>query len=150
MKVAIAQYGAQVSPRFDCAPFLLVLDVEDGQIIERQTISMLPWGPLERIKRLGDFGVTTLICGGIDRFSQDQLHLAGVQVSPWITGEIDDVLASFLRGDLEPRMMIERGGRCCGRWGTRRGRSHHPRGGPRFRARRTQLEQNIGDTENAE
>ncbi len=35
MKVAIPIFGPRVSPRFDCAPSLLLFTVEDGKVVER-------------------------------------------------------------------------------------------------------------------
>ena len=121
MKLAIPLFGTRVAPRFDCAGEFLVAEVDGGQVVE-QRMQVLDDGVLaHRIQGLVDRGIGLVVCGGIDRFSAEQLALRGVQVVPWITGEADDALQCFLSGRLEPRMMMGRGGRCRGRWSFRHG-----------------------------
>jgi predicted Fe-Mo cluster-binding NifX family protein len=93
-------FGERVSPRFDCAASFLVADVQDGRIVERHEFQAVDWAPHERINRLVQLGVNTVICGGIDRWSAESLRSVGITLYGWISGSIEDTLAALLRGDL--------------------------------------------------
>jgi len=112
MKTAIATFATRVSPRFDCAQSILVVTTNEGGPPERQELSTSDWAPHERINRLLELGVDTVICGGIDRRSTASLQSAGVTIYGWVTGEAEDALAALLRGDLEAEAATGGTGRC--------------------------------------
>ena len=100
MKLAMPVFGERVSPRFDCAASFLVADVQEGRFVERHEFEAVDWAPHERINRLIQLGVNTVICGGIDRWSAESLRSVGITLYGWISGSIEDTLAALLRGDL--------------------------------------------------
>ena len=128
MIVAIPVFGARVSPRFDCAQSFLVVEVADGQVLNERHVAAVNWTHQERAEKLAELGVDTVICGGIDMHSARGLALRRIQVYCWVTGEADDALRCFLRGEMQSRLMVGRGGRCCGRW--RFGGGRRRAGGP--------------------
>lgn len=111
MKIAIPTFTTRVSPRFDYAQHILLVSVDDGQASERQELTAGNWAPHERINRLVQLGVDTVICGGIDRWSVASLQSAGVTIYGWVTGEIEDALSALLQGDLDAEAALE-GCRC--------------------------------------
>ena len=113
MKIAIATFDTRVSPRFDCAQSVLVITIDEGEPPERQQLAVGQWAPHERINRLLELDVDTVICGGIDRWSVASLQSAGVTVYGWVTGEVEDALAAFLRGDLGAEAATGGNGRCA-------------------------------------
>ena len=133
MKIAIALFGLRVSPRFDCAPAIRVVEIDGGEILDSKDVSAEKWDVLERIRKLSEMGAEVLICGGIDGFCAQQISAHGIRIYSWITGEADDALSCLLRGELESGFMMGSGGRCCGRWQFRRGRGGGGRGHGRGR-----------------
>ena len=113
MKIAIPTFATRVSPRFDCAQSVLMVTIDDGGATQRQELSATDWAPHERINRLLELCVDTVICGGIDRWSAAALQSSGVTIYGWVTGEVDDALAALLRGDLDSEAATESGGRCA-------------------------------------
>lgn len=130
-RIAIALFGNRVSPRFDCAPAFRVAETDAGKILNSEDISAEKWNVWDRIKKLSELGVETLICGGIDGFCAQQISEHGIRIYSWITGEAEDAITCLIRGQLESGFMIGSGGRCCGRWQFR-----HARSGKRGRGRR--------------
>jgi predicted Fe-Mo cluster-binding NifX family protein len=116
MKIAIPLFERRIAPRFDCAQSFLLAVVQNGELFECQEIPAEQWSPLERVKRLSDWGVNTLICGGIDKVSARGLILHSVEIYSLVTGVAEDALNSFLKGELEPGIMVGSGGHRCGRW----------------------------------
>lgn len=123
MRIAVLTFGTRVSPRFDHAPELLLVEERGGQVTGTQRIRTDRWHPAERVGRLSDLQVDVLICGGISGFLARQLDLAQIEVYSWVTGEAEDALRCLLAGQLEPGVMTGPQGP-CGRWrlGAGRGR----------------------------
>jgi predicted Fe-Mo cluster-binding NifX family protein len=77
MRLAIPHWQGRVSPVFDVAGNLLMIDVDRSGEIRRQNIALrddTPWG---RAKYVADLRVDMLICGAISR----ELELALVSPS---------------------------------------------------------------------
>ena len=112
MKIAIPTFGTRVSPRFDCAQEIAIVTVGEGRLSERLELPASDWPPHERIHRLRELGVDTVICGGIDRWTTRALQSAGVTIYGWVAGEVGDALAALLKGDLDEEAAMQGGGRC--------------------------------------
>lgn len=112
MKIAIPTFRTRVSPRFDCAQEIAIVTVGEGRHSERLELAASDWPPHERIHRLLELGVDTVICGGIDRWSTMTLQSAGVTIYGWVAGEVEDALAALLNGDLDAEAAMQRGGGC--------------------------------------
>ncbi|NQT39812.1 MAG: NifB/NifX family molybdenum-iron cluster-binding protein [Planctomycetes bacterium] len=112
MKIAIPTFEGRVSPRFDCARAVLVVTIDEDKPSGRQEFRTSNWVPHERVKKLLELGVDTVICGGIDRWSATSLQSAGVTVYGWVTGEIEDALSALLCGELDAEAAMEGRGRC--------------------------------------
>jgi len=116
MKIAIPLFNKRISPRFDCAQGFLLAVAQNGEVIEHEEVSASRWTPLDRVEKLSDLEVDTLICGGIDKDSARRLIYYGVRIYSWVTGMAEDALQSLLKGELEPAIMVGPGGRRRGRW----------------------------------
>ena len=126
MKLALPVFGTRVSPRFDCAPEILVLEETEKGGGRETRFKTDTWSERERIEKLLDLGVETVICGGLDVVSARELQENAIKVYPWVTGDVKDVITCFQRGKLGDGVMVGRGGRCCGRWRFRRGWQRSP------------------------
>ena len=51
---------------------------------------------MERVHRLKDLGVEILVCGGIPNYLCETLLHNDINVFPWVTGDVQDVLKKFL------------------------------------------------------
>lgn len=99
MNIAITVWGNRISPVFDAAQTLLIVEIDDGQIIGQQLVS-IERRPFERFQNLlQSMGVTILICGAICEMGLKRLELAGVEVVPFLTGEVGKLLEQFARGE---------------------------------------------------
>lgn len=98
--ISIPVWGDRVSPVFDYATRILVVKTEKGVECSRFETSLD--GPFlaERINKLKSLGVHTLVCGAISRPLHYMLINAGIEVIPWISGSVNEVLEAFLKGKL--------------------------------------------------
>ena len=119
MKIAIPLFIDRISPRFDFAPMLVLFRVEKEKIVESREISCEGWNDMERVTRLRELGVDTLICGGLPNHFLGLLNHNGIKVIPWVAGDANEALTLFLQGRLSSGMALcpekERRGRFCRR-----------------------------------
>ena len=101
MKVAVPVSSGRVSTVFDFARRLLVVEFRDGRETDRFEIGLRDEVPLSRAHRLQGLGVRCLICGAISRSLVQRFEGAGVEVTPLVSGSVDEVLAAYLSGELE-------------------------------------------------
>lgn len=114
--IIIPAFKGRISPRFDCAETFLLVRTEGGEIKGKNEINVNGRTPLERIGIIREHNADTLICSGIDRASARHIGFSGIRIYSWITGNTEDALNSFLKGELKSGAMMGPGGRQCGQW----------------------------------
>ena len=127
MIVAIPVWQGRVSPVFDVAGQLLVVELNGSVEIARRQEALPDEVPQRRAQRLQALGVETLICGAISRPLETLLAASRIEVLPRICGDVEEVLRAFLDAGLQDDQFVMPG--CCGQKQRRRGRC---RGGGRF------------------
>jgi len=100
MKIAIPIWNDYVSSVFDFAHGLLLVDIENGREISREEVSIDVKRPPDRVAKLKEHGVDMLICGAISRVLANMITASGIQVLPYVTGRVNDVLEAYLAGRL--------------------------------------------------
>lgn len=117
MRIAIATYGDLISPRFDCASTLRVLEWDVDPVARREERLQLDSGYCHADALLQQ-NVSALLCGGIRRCDYQRLADAGLQVIAGQYGPYLDVFREYLAGRLESQPSWERprgcGPRHCG------------------------------------
>lgn len=100
MRVAIPVFDGRISPVFDAARHLLLVDIADGREVRRteHLLDEPELGP--RARRVAAFGVDVLICGAISRLLETMLLSANVEVISQTSGQAEDVLRAFVSGQL--------------------------------------------------
>ena len=119
MTAALAVWDGRVSPVFDVSREVLVLAIEDGFVSTRRNVRIDAPTAALRADRLKEVGVETLICGALSEDLHRELTARGVRVIGFVAGEIDEVLAAFLAGQLRGAAFSMPG--CCGRQSRFRG-----------------------------
>ena len=115
----------RISPVFDVAGRLLVLDIQDGRELGRSEVSLDHAELSQRADQLATCGVEVLICGGVSQMLEMALAGKGIQTIARICGQVEEVIQAFLAGRLVDQKFLMPG--CCGgrplmRGGCRRGR----------------------------
>ena len=135
MKVAIPTWQGRISPVFDVAYRLLVLELDGGNEVSRQEVKVRAANPEEWAEELLSLGVTRLICGAISRPLDEALRNAGIEVIGFVCGEVETVATALSSGSSEAWRFAMPGCRGRRRRGRIRGhkadRSQGRRGGRR-------------------
>lgn len=121
MKVAMPIWAGRVSPVFDVAGRLLVIEVQGNREIGRQEWRVRDVRMPARAALVSDLCIDTLICGAISRRLEQLLIQGGVRVVPQTCGRAEEVLRAFLAGELGSRAFLMPGCRRRRRLGRRRG-----------------------------
>ena len=106
MKIAIPVWNGFVSSVFDFAHYLLVVDIEGKQEINRWQIPLEQQAIPQRVNQLVNSGIEVIICGAISRPLAATLKASNVEVIPFVTGAVDKVLEAYLDKRLaEPQFL---------------------------------------------
>lgn len=84
-----------MSPVFDVARRILVVDVDDG-VVNRS--SEHEFGDGGRVEELSRLGVDVLICSAVSWPVEAMLWVAGIEVISDICGPVDDIIDAHLIG----------------------------------------------------
>ncbi len=101
MKVAIAVWKDCVSSVLDFAQRLVVAELTDSTETRRTEIGLPERDPFTKLAKLRELGVNVLICGAISRPLACASTAYGMQLLPYVTGKVDDVLKAYLAGQLD-------------------------------------------------
>jgi len=125
MKVAIPHWQGRVSPVFDVARNVLLVESSDGAEQSRLDVIFNSDGSFPaRVRQLAQTGANVLICGAISRPLEMAILAEGIEVIPQTCGQVESVLDAFLRGQLDQNTFLMPG--CRGRG---LGFQHRRRGG---------------------
>lgn len=98
MNVGVTVWGERISPVFDSARSLLIVQTEDGRISSRWHEQIQADYPADLIGLLKRHRVLVLLCGAISREPAMYLEAEGIQLVPFVTGCVEQVLGAYLRG----------------------------------------------------
>ena len=122
MKVALTTWNGRISPVFDVARQILLIEVEDRRVVSRHE-EMLPGiDPQAQAARLTVLGPQVLICGAISQPMTVLLATESIQVIAFTAGPVEEVLAAWLAGRLPTPALSMPG--CCGPRRCHAGRAH--------------------------
>ena len=112
MKVVLPVWMDRISPVFDTARRVLVVEREDGREVGRREVDIAELSPARRVKELAACGATGLICGAISTAHRKMISAGGVEVIPFISGRVDQGLEADFRGRVSDGRFLMPG---CGR-----------------------------------
>ena len=100
MKIAVPIWNDKVSPVFDTASRLLIINTKNLSEIERFEIYLGEQDISKRCLLIHSLKVNVLICGAISRSFSMMLMSTGVKIISGISGLAEDVLKAYLHGSL--------------------------------------------------
>jgi len=112
MKLAIPHWQGRISPVFDVAGRVLIIEI-NGVEQSREDLAFDMEAPHTRAARLAETGADVLICGAISWPLEMAISAAGIEVIPHTCGDVESVLAAFIEGRLNQSAFLMPGS--CGR-----------------------------------
>jgi predicted Fe-Mo cluster-binding NifX family protein len=137
MNVAIPHWNGRISPVFDSAARVCLID-RRGDVVASQRELALPPDAVEKVRALAEAKVAVLVCGAISQSMQLLCVQAGIDVLANRCGPIEAVIQALLSDRLDDPDYHMPG--CCGRrrrWhGRCDGRTRRRHGNPEQGVRR--------------
>ncbi|HKJ97387.1 MAG TPA: NifB/NifX family molybdenum-iron cluster-binding protein [Desulfotignum sp.] len=98
MKIAVTIWGNRISPVFDSARTLLVVQIENRHITRQFYTPFDPESPVHLITTLKSLEIDTLVCGAISREPADLISEHNIHLISFVTGNVRKFLDSFVQG----------------------------------------------------
>jgi len=115
VKAVFTVWNGRIAPVFDTAKEVCLVEAEKGRIVSQSMQAL----PLQALLWLAEQRVDAVVCGAISRPLHAQLNAAGIRVTPFVAGDVQEVIRAWLAGLLGRPAFAMPG--CCGRRRMRRG-----------------------------
>lgn len=122
-RVVLSVWDHRVSPVFETCSQLLMAETGRWPADVQVVAAFLPGEPeLNRVFKTLESGAQTLICGAISRLYLNMITASSIQVVPFVTGEVTEIIRAHSRN----RLSAERFGMpgCRRQRRRQRGRGH--------------------------
>ena len=100
MKIAATYENGNIFQHFGRTEFFKVYEVEDGKIVSSRVIGSDGIGHGALAGLLAGHDIQVLICGGLGGGALNALRNAGIEVCAGASGNADEAVEAYLRGDL--------------------------------------------------
>ena len=100
MKIAVTYENGEVFQHFGHTEEFKIYEVEDYQVVSSQIIASNGSGHGALAELLADRAIDVLICGGIGGGAQAALAEQGIELCAGASGNADEAVAAYLRGEL--------------------------------------------------
>lgn len=100
MKIAIPTEGIYISSHFGHCPSFTIAEIERNKVVNKETIDNPghEHGPIPEF--LKSLDVNTIIAAGIGSKATDLFNEYGINYILGIDGKVDDIIDSFIKGEL--------------------------------------------------
>ena len=100
MKTAFAYWDNRIAPVFDTARQIHLVEFDSDKIVVEQQALLPDDQPVQKVLRLVELGIKDLVCGAITRPMYELLTAYGIQVTPFIAGELNEVIQARVEDTL--------------------------------------------------
>jgi predicted Fe-Mo cluster-binding NifX family protein len=100
MRTGFTYWDNRIASVFDTARQLLIIVTDSGRIINEIEESLPEALTVQKPLRLVELGIGTLVCGAISRPVHELITAYGVEVIPFVAGDLREVIQAWLRGNL--------------------------------------------------
>ncbi|MGC9421914.1 MULTISPECIES: NifB/NifX family molybdenum-iron cluster-binding protein [Vibrio] len=101
MKVALTIWNNRISPVFDVAQHVLLLEAQQSVIQQQQVVDLPVDSAINKLTFLVSQKVDLLICGAISRSLQLAIEEQGINVYPFCSGEVSELIECWQKDQLE-------------------------------------------------
>jgi len=115
MNIAITVWNNRISPVFDSAQELLVAKTQEAEIVDAVIREFKTAFFNQFIDLLKELEVHVLICGALCEGPASMLEHHGIEVISFMTGEAENILEDYLKGEDMTRFLMPGCGQneCC-------------------------------------
>jgi len=105
--VAIPVWDDRLSTTLDFARKLVLVETDGERELSRREVTLNEDTAERRARRIRDLGGQVVLCGAVSQPLARAVSRMGIQLLPFLSGPIDDVLAAYLCDRLaDPRFLL--------------------------------------------
>ncbi|MEW6743871.1 MAG: NifB/NifX family molybdenum-iron cluster-binding protein [Planctomycetota bacterium] len=102
MRVALPVCRGRISPLFDTARSVWLVDVEVGRVTPVRTLPLPATAPEAQVRALQEAEADAVVCGAMSEVALHRLIAAHIRVWPGVAGDVDSIVAALaLPGGLD-------------------------------------------------
>ena len=101
MKLGLSVWSGRIAPVFDTARQIYLVEMAAGQRVAQASWELSGDLPVQRVLRLVELGVETLICGAISRPVTAMVDGYGIHIISYVSGDCETVIRAWCQGTLE-------------------------------------------------
>jgi len=101
LKIAISTDGSSVSAHFGRCPSFTIAEIDNDQVVKKETIANPGHHPGFLPEFLHGQGVSCIIAGGMGQRARMLFNEKGIEAIMGIEGSVDGVIAQYAKGQLE-------------------------------------------------
>lgn len=117
MNIALATYKDRIASLFESSDRFIIFDSNKQEIQRPHTVLIRDNSASTLLHELKTHDARVVICGAISGCTSQMLEGQGIQVIPWVTGYINDVIEAYRNRHLTSPAFIMPGCRRRGRRG---------------------------------
>jgi predicted Fe-Mo cluster-binding NifX family protein len=107
MRVALPIWEQRISPVFDVAGQLLLVNIQESRVTDRRVEQLPDVPPSRLVATLDAWRVNVVICGGISQAMALLIQGRGIELVRQICGDVEQVINAYLADDLgDPRFRM--------------------------------------------
>ena len=114
MTAAFATWNGRIAPVFDVTRHLHLVEREGTEIIRQNQVALRDETPAQLALALLGWKVQVLICGAISNPLRAMLEAYGIEVIPFVAGELGEVIEAWRQGSLLRQNRFAMPGCCRG------------------------------------
>lgn len=98
MNVALTSWNERISPVFDSARSLLIVEIEGGEVTRSSIEPFNPAVVSHLTELLNSLKIDVLICGAISEVPANIIEASRIKLIPFVSGRIEDVVRAYAEG----------------------------------------------------
>lgn len=98
--IAFASWSNRIAPVFDVSRSIHIVETDASKIVGQIQVSLADDEPNLKVARLAEMGVATLVCDAIFRTLQAMMTAYGINVIPFVAGNLQEVIQAWQCGKL--------------------------------------------------
>jgi predicted Fe-Mo cluster-binding NifX family protein len=99
-KAAFSNWNNRIAVVFDVSRSIQLVVAQERILIEQVPMDVTADMPSQKVLRLVDLNVDTLVCGAISQPLQSMMTACGIEVIAFVAGELQEVIQAWIDGKL--------------------------------------------------
>lgn len=98
--IALPVFQERISPLMDVSDRYAIFEASEGTVRHKIDISLNAESELQRVEKLKEIGVNTIICGAVSGCIARVIDEKGIRLISMVYGPVEEIITHYLAGSL--------------------------------------------------